>query len=123
MTIVAPDTDWRLELELPERRVGHLMRRLNETDEPVEVTFALASHPNKELTGQLKRVDRKLEVRSEDGNTALAEIQFDNSQVAADLLRSGTRVNAKLHCGTRSIGYVWFHEVIETVRSAAMFWF
>ena len=123
MTVVAPNTDWRLELDLPERRVGHLMSRLNESDDQVEVTFALASHPNKELTGQLRRVDRKLEVRSDEGNTALVEVQFDNSQVAADLLRSGTRVNAKLHCGTRSIGYVWFHEVIETARSAAMFWF
>ena len=123
LTLVAPNTPWRLELELPEKRVGHLLKRLNDDEDPVHVTFALASHPNKKLEGKLKRLDHKLEVHSEEGNTALMEVEFDNSQIAADLLRSGTRVNAKLNCGTRPIGYVYFHEVIETARSAAMFWF
>ncbi len=123
MTIVDPDTNWQVELEIPERRLGHLISRLRDNNDPIDVTFALASHPNRKLSGKLIRVDRKMEVYSDAGNAALVEVQFDNAQIPTDLLRSGTRVNAKIHCGTRSIGFVWFHELIETVQTSILFWF
>ena len=37
-------------------------------------------------------------------------------------LRSDTTVTAKVHCGRRSIGYVVFHELLETVQSKILFW-
>ena len=123
MTIVDPDTHWVLELELPERRVAHLMRAMARSDEALDVTFTLASHPGQEFKGQLVEVDRQLDVRTDDGNAALVRVAFDETQIPADLLRSGTRVTAKVHSGHRSIGFVLFHELIETVQSSVMFWF
>jgi multidrug efflux pump subunit AcrA (membrane-fusion protein) len=122
MTIVDVDTSWELELELQENRVGHLTRQLRTSKEPVPVSFALVSHPGTIFEGQLVRVDKKMEVYSEGGNAARVKVQFDNSQIPPDLLRSGTRVRAKILCGTRSIGYVWFHELIETIQTAMRFW-
>ena len=123
MTVVDPNGGWQLEIEVPERRVGHLMTRLQESSDPVEVSFALVSHPGQEFTGTLKQIDRKLEVYSDDGNTAKAIVHFENQQLPEDLLKSGTRINAKLYCGTRSIGFVWFHELFETVETTIKYWF
>jgi multidrug resistance efflux pump len=123
MTIVHPDTPWQIELEFPERRIWHLMQARRDTREPLQVTFTLASHPGNEYRGQLVSVDNKLDVRSEEGNAVLVRVAFDKQQVPADLLRSGTRVTARIQAGQRSLGYVWFHELIETVQGTWLLWF
>jgi hypothetical protein len=123
MTIVHPDTQWRIELEMPERRLIHLIRAMESHKQPLKVTFGLVSNPGTEYEGELISVDRKLDVYSDEGNTALARVAFPNQAIDPELLRAETRVTAKVHCGTRSIGYVMFHELFETVQSSLMFWF
>ncbi len=123
MTIVPPDTPWQIELELPEKRVAHLMGALSRSNEPLRVSFVLASHPGREFAGKLIEVDNKLDVRSDEGNSVLLKVELDSSQLPAELLRSGTRVMAKVHAGNRSLGYVWFHEFIESVQNALIRWF
>ena len=123
MTIVPPDTVWQIELEMPERRLSHLFDAMDASDQPLTVTFGLVSHPGVEYQGKLLQVDSKLDVYSDDGNTALAWVAFDNRDVPQELLRTETRVTAKVECGQRSIGYVMFHEVFETIESKLMFWF
>ncbi|MFK7769388.1 MAG: efflux RND transporter periplasmic adaptor subunit [Mariniblastus sp.] len=123
MTIVAPDTKWQLELEMPEKRISHLLKAQRESDAPLKVTFGLVSNPGIEYVGELVAVDTKLDVYSDEGNAALLTVAFPNEDIDLDLLLQETRVMAKVHCGTRSIGYVMFHELIETVQSSVMFWF
>ena len=123
MTIVPPDTQWLIELEMPERRLAHLSRAMEESEEVLKVTFALVSWPGKEFEGELISVDQKLDVYSDEGNAALVRVSFLNDDVPKDLLRSGTRVTGKVQCGTRPIGYAMFYELIETVKSKWQFWF
>ena len=123
MTIVPPEAVWELELQMPERRLAHLFRAIKDNDEDLKVTFGLVSNPGTEYTGKLISVDRKLDVYSDDGNAALVRVAFENAEIAEELLRTETRVTAKVHCGDRSIGYVIFHELIETVQSKWMLWF
>lgn len=123
MTLVAPNTPWQIELEFPERRVAHLMKAVADSKDPLTVTFVLASHPGTEFTGTLVSIDNKLDVRGDDGNSVLLRVAIDSSQLSGDLLRSGTRATAQVHAGTRSLGYVWFHEFFESVQAAWMLWF
>ena len=123
MTVVPPQSVWELELQMPERRLAHLFRAINDDDEKLKVTFGLVSNPGTEYTGTLISVDRKLDVYNDDGNAALVRVAFENADIAEELLRTETRVTAKVHCGERSIGYVIFHELIETVQSKWMLWF
>ena len=123
MTVVPPEAVWELELQMPERRLAHLFRAMKDNDEDLKVTFGLVSNPGTEYTGKLISVDRKLDVYSDDGNAALVRVAFENAEIAQELLRTETRVTAKVHCGDRSIGYVIFHELIETVQSKWMLWF
>jgi multidrug resistance efflux pump len=123
MTVVSPDTQWEIELEMPERRVGHLFNAFQNSKQPLKVNFALVSDPNHEFEGTVIDINRNLEVKSDDGNTATVKVRFDNAQVPVDLLRAGTRVRAKVQCGNRSVGYVLFHELIETTRTNLNYWF
>ncbi len=123
MTVVPPDTQWLIELEMPERRLAHLSRAMKDSDELLTVTFALLSWPGKEFEGELISVDQKLDVYSDEGNAALVRVRFPNEVIPQELLRSGTRVTGKVHCGTQSIGYAMFYELIETVKSKWQFWF
>ncbi|MEM7455066.1 MAG: HlyD family efflux transporter periplasmic adaptor subunit [Planctomycetota bacterium] len=125
MTVVDPDANWVVELEMPERRIAHVMnaRRESESDEPLQVTFALASHPGTEFRGTVQSMDRRLDVHSDEGNTMLVRVAFDRNDLPEDLLRSGTRVTAQIHCGEASIGYVYLHELFETVHSTFLLWF
>jgi hypothetical protein len=123
MTVVPPDTQWLIELEMPERRLAHLSRAMEDSPEVLTVTFALLSWPGKEFEGELVSVDQKLDVYSDEGNAALVRVRFPNDVIPTELLRSGTRVTGKVHCGTQPIGYALFYELIETVQSKWQFWF
>ncbi len=123
MTVVDPNTNWLIELEMPERRLAHLIDAKRRNNSPLKVTFGLVSNPGTEYTGELLDIDEKLDVYSDEGNTALVRVTFPNDSIDPQLLRSETRVTAKVQCGTRSIGYVIFHEMFETVQSGLMFWF
>ncbi len=123
MTIVAPDSPWQIELEFPERRVAHLTNALNESDQPLPVMFTLASHPGAEYQGKLIRIDNKLDVRGDEGNVVLLRVSVDGQELPQDLLRSGTRVTARIQAGQRSLGYVWFHELFESVHATWQMWF
>lgn len=123
MTIVNPNTQWLIELEMPERRLGHLTEAMRISEQPLKVTFALLSNPGTEYTGVVLDIDEKLDVHSDEGNTALVRVQFPNEAIDPQLLRAETRVSAKVICGKRSTGFVIFHEMIETVQSKIMFLF
>jgi len=123
MTVVPPDTQWLIELEMPERRLAHLTRAMESSEELLTVTFALLSWPGKEFEGELISVDQKLDVYSDEGNAALVRVRFSNDLIAEELRRAGTRVTGKVHCGTQPIGYALFYELIETVQSKWQFWF
>jgi len=126
MTIVENDAQWMLELELPERRVGHMIQAAVdsfEEKEATKVTFSLVSQPGLEFEGRMMLVDHQIDAHSDEGNTCLIRVSFANDAIERDLLRKGTRVNAKIHCGDRSVGYVVFHEAIEAIHSTYLLWF
>lgn len=123
MTIVDPDTQWQVELRMPERRVAHLLQASQTQTEPLKVTFTLLSQPGIEYRGELLSIDQKLDVHADDGNAVLVRIGFDNQAVPRDLLRSGTRVAAKVDCGKRPLGYVLLHEMLETIHTKWLLWF
>jgi hypothetical protein len=125
MTVVDPATEWLVELELPERRVAHFLRASADAspEQPLRVTLTLASLPGQQLTGQVIDWDQRLEVVPEQGNCLRIRVAFDKQSVNEELLKTGTRATAEIHCGQRSLGYVWFRELIETVHSTWLMWF
>jgi len=122
LSVVDPRSQWRLELRVPERRMGHInaaYRWAKEQGQPLRVTFMPATSPGAKFEGRVESIEMSADVRGEEGNSVLVRVAFDRKKVSE--LRPGSTVTAKIHCGRRAIGYVWFHEVVEFVRSKVLF--
>lgn len=131
MTVAQTDGEWEIELLMPEHRMGHITREYNrrkETgDDPLPVTFILATKPSEEFTGTVVEIAESAEVRGEEGNTVKMRVQFDQSLIADNNAFAGRRPNAgvtaKVYCGKAPIGYVWLHDLVGWVQSKILFRF
>lgn len=122
MTIVDEAGDWEIELEMLEKKFGHFANARAEL-KGQEVTFVLSSLPNEKFTGEVQSIDQKADVRSEKGNVILVKIRIDKEDVPESLRLYGATVSARIYCGERSLGYVLFREVYETLQRNVFFWF
>jgi multidrug efflux pump subunit AcrA (membrane-fusion protein) len=122
LEVADPTKDWELEVLMPEKRMGHIAKaRANAAKLPV--TFFLATNPEKELHGQVEMDELSAEVRGDSGNTVLVRVSFDQKklhEVIADP-KIGASATAKIHCGKRAIGYVFFHDLVDFIRAKVLF--
>lgn len=134
MEIADPTSDWELEIQVPEAKMGHIVERLKtiQADDPnakLEVSFILETHSNERLTGQVHRIDTNAEIHGEDGNTVKMVVKFDQQELKrivadpANELKVGADIKAKVLCGKKPIGYVWFSDLFEFVQSRILFRF
>jgi multidrug efflux pump subunit AcrA (membrane-fusion protein) len=124
MSVADTAGPWELELHVRENRAGYVTRAWQQAQkekEPLEVEFILATGTGKRLKGQVKQVDASAEVRGDEGNTVLVTVAIDRKEIDATELRPGAGVAAKIDCGRRSLGFVWFHELVDAVRSKVLF--
>jgi hypothetical protein len=120
MTLLDLDGDWELELYMPERRMGHVGRATAHAGNALPVTFLLASHPETPFAGQIAEIHRMAEVHGDEGNCVVMRVAIDRK--ALPELRSETSVTARVHCGRRPLGFVLFHELLETLQRRVWFW-
>ena len=106
---------WHLELRIPDRRVAHVLAARRSQGDDLKVSFILANDPGRWLTGTLDRVGLRTEISETDGVFVLSTVTVQREQIPQ--LMPGAGVTAKIHCGRRAVGYVWFHDLIDTVRT------
>jgi hypothetical protein len=109
-----------LELELPEKREGHLdayvaQERLADKDEPLEVTYILATNPDEKLEAKLALDSISMRADPDEEHGAVIKMRATPQQDPLRELnpRPGAKVIAKIHCGRRASGFVFLHEIIE----------
>lgn len=120
LTVANPAGSWEVELSIPERRLVHLDRAQRSAPQPLLITFMLSSQPGQEYRGRLVELKRTVESREGEGNVLLARVALEPGQDPP--LHSGASVSAKVHCGSASLGYVWFCDLIETIQTHVLFW-
>jgi multidrug efflux pump subunit AcrA (membrane-fusion protein) len=119
LTVADTAGPWELHVRMPEDRMGHIFAAQQQLGDALPVEFILANDPGVRYEGRIKEVHRRAEVHGDEGNTVLIRVQIDHQ--ALPHLRPGASVVAQVHCGRRSIGYVWFHDLIEFVQSRILF--
>ena len=116
---------WRLELEVPEHRMGHVLRRqvLTGTD-ALPVEFLLATTHETTFRGVLESEATRAAVSEKEGTVveAYASIREDEMPRLKEHLRIGAEVRARIDCGPMSLGYVLFGDVVEWVMKRWMLW-
>jgi len=137
MEVANPGGEWQLELQMPEDNMGHVVKALAKAQgkkpgATLPVPFILRTDPGvqyegDDYAGKIKDVHLSAEVQGEEGSAVLIKVEIDKEKLL-ELnetleLRPGAEVSAKVHCGTRSIGYVWLHDPIEFIQSRVLFKF
>ncbi len=122
MRVADPTGPWQLELQMPEDRMGYIVQAQNDKKlgKNLDVTYILATNPDLDLKGRIKEIHLGAEVRGEEGNTVLIKVEIDKADLP-HAPRAGATVTAKVYCGRRPIGYVWFHDLLAFIHSKILF--
>ncbi|MEO1497639.1 MAG: HlyD family efflux transporter periplasmic adaptor subunit [Planctomycetota bacterium] len=125
LEVADPSGDWILEVEMPEKRMGHINRALEESGGELPVEFLPATSTDITLEGTLTRegVAASAEVRGEQGTTVYLTVNFDQKKFQEAVLdpKVGAEVKAKVACGKRSIAYAYLHDLLDFIRAKVLF--
>lgn len=109
-----------LEVELPEKREGHLdefiaKEDLSGPDDSLGVSYILATDPDEPLEATLMLNSISMRADSDEEHGAVIKMKAIPEQASLRALnpRPGAKVIAKIYCGRRSSGFVFFHEIYE----------
>ena len=108
-----------LEVELPEKREGHLDRYIKDQslqkDDQLEVSYILATDPEVPLEAKLALDSVSMRADADEEHGAIIKMRAIPAQDTLRELqpRPGAKVIAKIYCGRRSSGFVFFHEIYE----------
>ncbi len=106
---------WVAELKVPDDRIGHVLEEKRHRNH-MTASFQLATNRGVEYEGSLRHISARTETT--DDKRSVVRLTFDVNKQRIHDLRPGATIHAKIHCGQRSIAYVWFHDVVE----AALNW-
>jgi biotin carboxyl carrier protein len=108
---------WEIELLIPERNVGPIRDGLFGSEAGfVEVDLLLASQPHRTYKGRLYKDGLGGETKVLDNAVVLpARVRIVDDDLIEQMenMPVGLEVRSKVHCGSRSVGAVWFHELWE----------
>jgi multidrug efflux pump subunit AcrA (membrane-fusion protein) len=117
LEVMNEEADWQLELLLPEKRLGHLVDQIANSQESLKVKFVQATASENEYDAEVDSVATRLEV-SESGVAGISiYASIDSSQNIRKTI--GAEVIAKIDCGKRSLGYVWFGDILDWMRQTS----
>lgn len=121
MEIADTEGPWKLELNLPNRRIGHLLTAMKNADgERLKVEFVLAAKPDRRFYGTLSNVASTVAVSREDGAFVKLEVEIEDSEL--QLLQNETEVTAKVFCDQSVLGHVWLHDLGEFLQKQVFFY-
>ena len=119
MTIADLTEQWEVNLRIDDDQVGHVLAAQEEQQEDLRVTFILNSKPSERYKGTLSDIGMRTEVDEMGRATVPATLDIGKTQIPD--CRPGANVSARIHCGRRSIGYVWLRGLIEAIQSRVLF--
>jgi len=124
LEIMNPRQPWRLELDLPEYRLGHVIRAQEELDRhELPIDFVLATHSDSTYRATLESLSTRAVVSETEGAVVEVHAAVDEqtAERLGDQLRFGAEVKAKIHCGTKSLAYFLFGDIKEFIQTR--FWY
>jgi GAF domain-containing protein len=124
MSVADKTGPWELEVQMPDDRLGHVNRAAmaaREAGRDLEVDYILATDPGTRHHGLVQEIHEQAEVRGEEGNTVLVRVTIDPDRHEKEELGAGASVTARIACGKRSLGYVWFHDLLSFIQTQILF--
>jgi multidrug efflux pump subunit AcrA (membrane-fusion protein) len=111
---------WKVDLRVPDRQAGHVLAAQQaQPDAPLNVSCLLAMNPRDSFSGTLARLGMRSETMPSESPYVEATVDFDRA--AVEQCTAGAGVRASIRCGRRSVGYVWLHDLYDTIRTWLFF--
>jgi len=119
MTVADLEGPWELELQIDDDQVGHVLAAWDKAAGRQPVSFLRLGQPGVRCEAQLREIGSFTEIDDEGRAvvTAFASLADPTPSGA----RPGTTVIAKIECGRRPIGFVWFRSLLEAIQSRLLF--
>ena len=118
LSVADPNGPWQIELRILDRDIEHVINARRELED-LDVSFIMTSHTGQEFYGSVQDIAMATELDEHDRPTVLVHVALDSEQIPD--LRPGARVVANVHCGRRSIGYVWLRELFDVINTRLLF--
>lgn len=125
LRIAAIKGTWEIELYFPEAAVQSIREGFEHAPgAELDIDVLLASQPQRTYKAKLQRNGLGGETIIKDNKVVLpARARIADPELAAQLSQHpvGVEVRAKVHCGHRALGYVWFAEVWDFLYESFLF--
>jgi len=105
---------WRLDLRVPDRWIGHVLAAQQDGAMP-GLSFVVATEPQRRCAAKVERIAERAEIGDDGAATVLVHASVAPSQLNSP--RPGASVQARIACGRRPLGYVWFHEICDRLAA------
>ncbi|MCO6454053.1 MAG: efflux RND transporter periplasmic adaptor subunit [Pirellulaceae bacterium] len=105
---------WQAELEVPAHRIGHVLAAWDDGQRPLAVRLTLGTDPGVVYPGTLLEVAQTASLNHRGQPVVMVKVRVERE---IPQRHPGATVNARIDCGRRSLGYVWLHDLIDTVRA------
>lgn len=121
-TVADPNAGWQLLAEVPQDRIGHVVQAQAD-QEAVPVRIRLAGDIDRIFSGQLSAIKETavLDVESLTADMPAVQVEVSLDDQLPQAARPGMSADVRIYCGTRPLGYVWLHDVWETVHRWIIF--
>ena len=125
LTVAVPSGGWEIELRIPDKRAGYLLREWQESlnrDRSMMVSFVLSSDSTRVYQAPVIHVSPTSEVDDKDSENVVRVRVRPSDETFSKIagLKPGTTVIGHVHCGTASIGYCKLYEFFDWIQLA---WF
>ena len=128
MEIAEPTGELQLELQMPEKYMGHIedyKRKMVEKDPDYKlgVKFVMTVDPSNSYDATVIEEHDRAENREGEETTVQIIADVDDETALPEAASAGMGVTAKIYCGKRSLGYVCFNELVAFLQRTVFFWF
>jgi len=124
LTLAPANTQWEIELHMPERRVNHIVRyqeRLKAANKSPEldVKYVLMTQPGIQHKGKVQEIHWTAEPHEQQGH--MVRIRVKTLDDLGATARPGASVKAHVNCGRTVLGWAKLHEAWEWLQANVFF--
>lgn len=110
---------WVVEIRVPDDQIGHVLQAQKDMGEELRVEFLLATDPETTYAGKVTKISMHTEPGQDEAAYVLVTVSINRDDIPD--LRPGATVIPKIFCGEKPVGYVWFHGLIDAVKTYVLF--
>lgn len=114
LEIADPAAGWQLHLRIPEAEIRYVLTALQEQQSELAISYALETSPEVTRQATLTSLGEATDVDRRGDLSTLAIARPLETDFSDE--RPGAGVVARIHCGQRAAGFVWFRRIIEFVQ-------